>query len=58
VRAAELCYHDNAGQVVALRGQDIVSVPLEAAVANLKRVPPDGELVAVARALGIELGQE
>ncbi len=58
VRAAELCYHDNIGQVVALRGQEIVSVPLEAAVANLKRVPPDGELVAVARALGIELGQE
>lgn len=58
VRAAELCYHDNAGQVVALRGQDIVAVPLEATVANLKRVPPDGELVAVARALGIELGQE
>jgi 6-phosphofructokinase 1 len=58
VRAAELCYHDNVGQVVALRGQEIVSVPLEAAVANLKRVPPDGELVAVARALGIELGQE
>ena len=58
VRAAELCYHDNTGQVVALRGQDVVSVPLEAAVANLKRVPPDGELVAVARAIGIELGQE
>lgn len=58
VRAAELCYHDTVGQVVALRGQDVVSVPLEAAVANLKRVPPDGELVAVARALGIELGQE
>jgi 6-phosphofructokinase 1 len=58
VHAAELCYHDNTGQVVALRGQDVVSVPLEAAVANLKRVPPDGELVAVARAIGIELGQE
>jgi len=58
VRAAELCYHDNTGQVVALRGQDVVAVPLEAAVANLKRVPPDGELVAVAHALGIELGQE
>ena len=58
VHAAELCYHDNVGQVVALRGQDVVSVPLEAAVANLKRVPPDGELVAVARAIGIELGQE
>lgn len=58
VYAAELCYHDNTGQVVALRGQEVLSVPLEAAVANLKRVPPDGELVGVARAIGIELGQE
>jgi len=58
VHAAELCYHDNTGQVVALRGQEVLSVPLEAVVANLKRVPPDGELVTVARAVGIELGQE
>ena len=58
VHAAELCFHQNTGQVVALRGQDLVSVPLEAAVANLKRVSPDGELVGVARAIGIELGQE
>lgn len=57
VHAAYLCYNDNTGQVVALKGQDIVSVPLEAAVANLKRVPPDGELVMVARAMGIELGE-
>jgi len=35
VYAAELCYHDNTGQVVALRGQEVLSVPLEAAVANL-----------------------
>jgi 6-phosphofructokinase len=58
VYAAELCYHDNTGQVVALRGQEVISFPLEAAVANLKRVPPDGELAGVARAIGIELGQE
>lgn len=58
VHAAFLCYNDNTGRVVALKGQDIVSVPLEAAVANLKRVPPDGELVMVARARGIELGGE
>ncbi|KPK14626.1 MAG: hypothetical protein AMJ62_12295 [Myxococcales bacterium SG8_38] len=58
VRAAELCYHENTGRVVALRGQDVVSVPLEAAVANLRRVSPDGELAGVARAIGIELGQE
>jgi len=58
VHAAELCYHHNTGRVVALRGQDVVSVPLEAAVASLKRVPPDGELVGVARSIGMELGQE
>jgi 6-phosphofructokinase 1 len=58
VYAAELCYHDNTGQVVVLRGQEVLCVPLEAAVANLRRVPPDGELIRVARAVGIELGQE
>ena len=58
VHAAELCYHDNTGQIVALKGQDVVAMPLEAAVSNHKRVPPDGELVEVARAIGIELGQE
>ena len=51
-------YHDNTNQIVALRGQEIIAIPLEAAVANQKRVPPDGELVAVARAIGIEMGQE
>jgi len=58
VHAAGLCYHDNTNQIVALRGQEIIAIPLEAAVANQKRVPPDGELVAVARAIGIEMGQE
>jgi 6-phosphofructokinase len=58
VCAAELCYHDNIGQVVVLRGQEVLSVALEAAVANLRRVPPDGEIIGVARAVGIELGQE
>jgi 6-phosphofructokinase 1 len=58
VHAAELCYHRSTGRVVVLRGQDVVSVPLEAAVASVKRVPPDGELVGVARSIGIELGQE
>ncbi|MGB8224177.1 MAG: ATP-dependent 6-phosphofructokinase [Polyangiales bacterium] len=58
VHAAELCYHENTGQVVALRGQEVLSVPLEAAVAKVKRVSPDGELARVARAIGIELGQD
>jgi 6-phosphofructokinase 1 len=58
VHAAELCYHENTGVVVAMRGQEVVSLPLEAAVAGVKRVPPDGELITVARLIGIELGQE
>lgn len=58
VYAAELCYHDNVGQLVVLRDQEMLSVPLEAAIANLRRVPPDGELIGVARAVGIELGQD
>lgn len=58
VHAAELCARENTSQVVALRGQDIVVMPLEAAIANHKRVPPDGELVSVARSIGIELGAE
>lgn len=58
VYAAQLCYHDNVGQLVVLRDQEVLSVPLEAVVANLRRVPPDGDLIAVARAVGIELGQD
>ncbi len=58
VHAAELCSRESTCQIVALRGQDIVAMPLEAAIANHKRVPPDGELVRVARAVGIELGSE
>ncbi len=58
VHAAQLCDRGTTGVLVALKGQEIVAVPLEAAVANSKRVPPEGELVMVARALGIETGQE
>lgn len=44
------------GQMVALAGDRISSVALEAAVCHLKRVDPAGELVATGRALGIEFG--
>jgi hypothetical protein len=42
--------------MVALRGQDIVSVAIGDAASRAKLVDPDGELVQVARAVGIELG--
>jgi phosphofructokinase-like protein len=44
------------GVMVALQGVRIIHVPLAVAVARLKRVPPDGMGVRVARALGISLG--
>lgn len=56
VKAAQLCKQGITNRVVVLQGNEITSVPLEATVARQKRVPPDGELVGVARALRIEVG--
>ncbi len=56
VKAADLCAEGRTGRLVTLRGTVIRSVPLEEAVAKPKLVPPDGELVTAARAVGIEMG--
>jgi phosphofructokinase-like protein len=56
VHAAWLCKRGEFGQMVALRGQDIISVPIEAAVNHPKVIDPNGPLVQTARAVGIELG--
>ena len=56
VKAAELCAEGRVGEMVALRGMDIVSAPIAEAVNKSKLVDPDGELVRAARAIGIELG--
>jgi phosphofructokinase-like protein len=55
--AVHLIAHGGFGRMVALRGQDIVDVPIADAIADLKLVPPDGELVRVARGLGISFGR-
>lgn len=57
VHAAHLCHAGEFGRVVALRGTEVISVPLEAAVSKPKRVQPEGELVMAAEALGIEVGR-
>lgn len=44
------------GVMVALQGANVVSVPLDEAVANLKTVPPAGQLVRTARDIGISFG--
>ncbi|MHB1132863.1 MAG: 6-phosphofructokinase [Chloroflexota bacterium] len=51
--AARLASEGVQGRMVALRGPDIVDVPLAEAVSVLKTVPPDGELVRTARGLDI-----
>ncbi len=56
VAAALCCARGQGGVMVALRGQEIVTVPIEKALRAPKLVPPAGELVTVARHLGIELG--
>jgi len=56
--AAELVQRGDFGKMVALRGDDIVAVPIGEAIAEPKRVAPGGELVATARALGVCLGDE
>lgn len=44
------------GRMAALRGREIVDVPLEEALAVPRRVDPQGAEVAAARALGISFG--
>jgi len=56
VRAVECIAAGRLGVMVALRGTEIVDVPIAAAIAAPKRVPPDGQLVRTARALGMSVG--
>ena len=54
--AAELIREGKFGNMVALRDDKIVAVPLSEVAGKLKTVPPDCEIVAQARALGLSMG--
>jgi len=56
VRAARCCEHGQTGVMVALHGEEIVTLPIDSALREPKLVPPHGELAEVARSIGIELG--
>lgn len=56
VKAAELIAQGKTGQMVALRNAEVIHVSIEDALSKPKLVDPDGELVNVARSVGIELG--
>ena len=44
------------GVMVALQAADVVTVPIAEAIANIKNVPPNGQLVKTARDTGISFG--
>ncbi|MBV9492765.1 MAG: ATP-dependent 6-phosphofructokinase [Acidobacteria bacterium] len=54
--AADLVAKQKWGEMVALRGDDIISVPIRDAVSNPKYVEPHNEMVATARSLGVSFG--
>ncbi|RMH42158.1 MAG: ATP-dependent 6-phosphofructokinase [Deltaproteobacteria bacterium] len=56
VAAVDLIERGDFGKVVALKGNEIVAVDMDQAVSKQKTIDPHGELVAVARACGVELG--
>ncbi|HBY59221.1 MAG TPA: hypothetical protein DEH78_05335, partial [Solibacterales bacterium] len=58
VEAVEMIAAGQFGRMAALRASEIVPVPLAEAVDGIRLVPPDGELVRSARALGISFGDE
>jgi 6-phosphofructokinase 1 len=58
VEAARLAVEGKFGNMVALRGDEIVAVPLADAIGRLKKVDPQCQLMKAARAIGIVFGDE
>jgi 6-phosphofructokinase 1 len=56
VRAAQLALAGATGRMVAVRGGNVLDVPIDDAVSAQRPVDPAGPLVATARALGISMG--
>lgn len=56
VAAVDMIAQEKFGYMAAVRGEEIISVPLEEAVSKQKVVDPDGELVRVGRSIGVCFG--
>ena len=54
--AGELVKNGQFGNMVALRGTEIVAVPLEEVAGKLKSIPADAQLLRHAKLLGISMG--
>lgn len=55
--AVELIAQGQFGRMVSFQPPDISSVPLEKAVADLRLVDPEGELVKIAEGMGVSFGR-
>jgi len=55
-KAVELAMAGRFNTMASLRGSDICAVPLSEAVNKIKTVPPDAELIRVARSVGTSFG--
>ena len=56
--AARLIKHKQYGNMVAIRNDQIVAVPLSEVAGKLKTVPTDNDLIQAARDIGISFGDE
>ena len=56
VKAVELVMERKFGYMVSLRGDEITAVPLEEAVGCTKTVPENGEMVRIAKSVGVSFG--
>ena len=56
VRAADLICSSQFNKMVAVRGENIVSVPLEEVGGRCRKVPPDSPLIKVARRIDMSMG--
>jgi len=56
VAAVQMIGKGEFGMMAALKPPDIVSVPIKDAIGKIRTVPPDGNVVQTARALGISMG--
>jgi len=57
-KAVQLIQEEKFGTMVALRPPDTVAVPITEAIGRLRTVPPDGDIVRTARALGVNFGAD
>ena len=56
VKAVELAAAGQFGRMVALKGLNVESVPLQEAVGSLRLVSPDSEIIKAARSVGVSFG--